>query len=223
MDVSDFRNALPERFRPAVDGFQWLFRPTWTTFALASVATLWMAAVRWRVWTTGGQYAWSEHHFYWPAYTWSHTDGVVGPFAPALLGDFLYGVLRWYVPAALCAAVLRVAFVRLVGREPLSAWLVDVADFLAMRPLRVLKTLAFALVASFLPPMAVSLFTLPGLLLLVFLPVGTLPPPFPEAHSGFYVYWTVPLSLVSWYVLLRAGGEGVRRFRVAVAGGIVEN
>lgn len=182
---------------PAFKHLRRTLEPTWTTLALAAAVTLWTVHREWRTWTTGGRYEWSEHHFYWPWYTWSHTDFVIGPSAFLLTLDFLTGVALWYLPAAALAAGLRygVATAPFRGGSRLGT----VARAAAFRPRRGLGVLVFGVLASTFPPLPVSLFTFPGLILLLILHS-----PFNGTISEPSYITGVPLSYLVWYGLVGA-------------------
>lgn len=170
-----------------------LLQPRWTLWFGVALATLAMTYVQWETRSTGGRYEWTEYYFYWPLYTYSHGDNVVGPSGAALTWNFFTGAAILYLPVAVADFAVREAL-RAVPASP-PARLRRIVDVIAMRPLRAGGTLGFALVGCLIPPTAISLFTVPGMLgmaaLSFFVPEG-LP-------TNLYYVVTVPVAYTVWY------------------------
>ncbi len=185
-----------------------LLTPTWGTFLLASVATLAMTYVQWRTWTGGTSDQVTDYSYYWPFYTHSMSGTIAPPSSAALTWNFFAGVAIFYLPAALADRLSK----RIVGGLPVPPAVNRVARRLAMRPMLALKTVGFALVASLIPPVFISLFTLPGVVatLLLFTFVWK---PFGAAVPGYLHTVDVPVAFVLWYGIFSIGGYTIRRIR----------
>lgn len=184
-----------------------LLRPTWGAFLIASAATLVLTYVQWETWTvTFGDDPdkFVDYYYYWPLLTHSHTDAVQPVTSAALTWNFFAGIALLYIPAALVDRLLQRASA--LGRAP------DPFDrivaVLAMRSDRALKTLAFALVASTLPPWPISVYSLPGLVGLALLEETV------AASTPRYVAVAeVPIAFVFWYGAFTAGTVAVAILR----------
>ncbi|MXR21347.1 hypothetical protein [Halobacterium bonnevillei] len=196
-----------------------VLRPSARRVLVSALATAWTTWTRWRTWTTSaGRHPDEavEHHFYWPAYEWSHTDFVVGPSSLGLVLTFLVGVALWYLPVSVVDASLqmlgqwtglrqRVRSVAPSGGR-IAWWLDD-----RWHPFGLVALVAFSLPASLLPPQSpFSLFTYPGIVAVLDV----------AGHLGTERYLTdrmvglvVPASYLCWYVAGAIGWIGYRWLR----------
>lgn len=183
-----------------------LLSPRWSTLGLAAAATLVVSFNQWRTWDTGGdRTGWTEFHFYWPWYVWSHGDYVVGPNPGLLLASFLTGVALWYLPAALVTGLLRSvtdalgveAHVASFVPSPVDDAINSLERVCRFRSKRALVVTVLAFLLS-LVPVAGILVLLPGVALLAWGIGVSYAIEFVPNDFDFYLY--VPVSLVCWYL-----------------------
>lgn len=203
-DVSLHRHRVEDA---VYDAFEAVFGLSGRRVLVSAAATVWTAWVEWRTWSTSaGQHPSEavEHHFYWPAYEWTHTDFVVGPSSLGLVLTFLFGVALWYVPVSVADAILR-RFVRRLGvtrrLRGTAASTRRVGRWVRHRfhSFGLLALVAFSVVGSVVPPQSpASLFTFPGILVVL---EGA-------AHFGDHGYLTdrltylvVPAAYLCWYTV----------------------
>ncbi|WP_435364148.1 hypothetical protein [Haloarchaeobius sp. DYHT-AS-18] len=183
----------------------WLVKPTWPVVLLAAVATMVVTQQEWRTWQTGGR-AVVEYHYFWPAYTWSHTDYVQGPSSLALTWNFALGMALWYLPAVAVDRTVRAAIGAVGVTDLAPPSLTRLVDVLSLRLSLALLTLAFALVGSF-SPIALSVYSLPGFLLVKFaLPVWGI-----DIYTEYTMAYYSPVAFPAWYGLFALfGGVATR-------------
>lgn len=177
--------------------------PTWGTLLTATVVTLVVMAVQWETRTVsrGAPYAFTDYHYYWPLYTYTHTDNVVPPNTFALMGNFMAGVAICYLPSTLLFAGLQ--WLRSV--VPLSVPTPDwrVSEAMRLRPRLVFYTVIFAIAGSLIPfGFGISLYTAPGLIPAFFVGVGmnVLLAPLWNPISGDFLWAiAVPSAFPFWY------------------------
>jgi hypothetical protein len=139
---------------------------------VSTLATVWTTWTQWRTWTTSaGRYPdeAAEHHSYWPAYEWSHTDFVVEPSSLEFVLTFLVGVALWCLPLSAADAALQWAGRWLGVRRRLRAAPPSVRRVVGwlenrVHPFGLAALVAFSLPASLLSPQSTfSPFTYPGI------------------------------------------------------------
>lgn len=196
-----------------------VLRPSARRVLVSTLATVWTTWTQWRTWTTSpGRHPDEaiEHHFYWPAYEWVHTDFVVGPSSLGLVLTFLVGVALWYLPVSAADAALQWAGQRLGVRRRLRAVPPSVRRVVGwlenrVHPFGLAALVAFSLPASLLPPQSTfSLFTYPGIVVLLdvagHLGTGSYPT---DRMTGL----VVPASYLCWYVAGDVAWSGYRWLR----------
>lgn len=188
--------------------------PTLGALFTAALATLAVMYIQWETWTVmhGKQDAFTSYYYYWPLYTYTHTDAIRPPSSIALVLNFIAGVVICYFPTTvLVTGVRRISNTAQLSVPTASGW---VGDALRLRPRLAFWTVVFAFFASLIPPgFGISLYMIPGLIVVMFLEggIGAIYPPLLDTLPNEFMWAVaVPSAFPVWYVVFILIGGAVR-------------